>query len=228
MNRTAIITGGASVAGMAIAEHLLEEGWSVAIIDSDQEAAKVAEDAFSGEDVLVIPADISDEEEMDRAFDTAVDTFGLCSALINCAGIRLDAPFEETNVEQLRETLELNLVAPFVAARAAFARMADHLVIINLVSTSALQPRKGRSALAASHAGLRMMTEILAMENLDRSVRVNCIASAGEISKRKIWTSRPTHTPGTNEIIGAVSYLLSDAAAVITGQTLVLGTDEAD
>jgi len=228
MNRTAIITGGASITGMAIAEHLLEDGWSVAIVDSDQEAAKVAEDAFSGEDVLVIPADISDEEEMDRAFDTAVDTFGLCSALINCAGIRLEAPFEDTNVEQLREVLELNLVAPFVAAQAAFARMADHLVIINLVSTCGLQARKGRSALAASHAGLRMMTEILAMENLDRPVRVNCITTAGEVSKRKIWTSRPSRTPGTTEIVGAVSYLLSDAASMVSGQTLVLGSDESD
>ena len=228
MNRTAIITGGASIVGMAITEHLLEGGWSVAIVDSDQEAAKVAEDAFSGEEVLVLPADVSDEDEIDRAFDTVVDTLGLCSALINCAGIRPEATFEDTSVELLREALELNLVAPFVAAQAAFARMVDQLAIINIISTSALQARRGRAAIAASHAGLRMMTEILALENLDRPVRVNCIATAGDGSRRKIWTSTPSRVPGTEEIVGAVSYLLSDAARMVSGQTLVLGSDESD
>lgn len=228
MNRTAIVTGGASIVGMAVAEHLLESGWSLAIVDSDQEAAKVAEDAFSGEDVLIVPADISDEDELERAFDMAVDTFGLCSALINCVGARHEATFEDTSVELLREALELNLVGPFVAAQAAFSRMADQLSIINIVSTSALQARRGRTAIAASHAGLRMMTEILALENLDRPVRVNCIATAGSGSRRRIWTSATSRIPGTEEIVGAVSYLLSDAARMVSGQTLVLGSDESD
>src|SRR5690606_15791240 len=87
MNRTAIVTGGASVIGMAITEHLLEGGWSVAILDADQQAIGIAEETLAGEDVLFLPADISDEDEMERAFDTAVDTLGLCSALINCAGV---------------------------------------------------------------------------------------------------------------------------------------------
>jgi len=227
MNRTAIVTGGASVIGMAITEHLLEGGWSVAILDADQQAIGIAEETLAGEDVLFLPADISDEDEMERAFDTAVDTLGLCSALINCAGVRHEASFEDTSVEMLRELLEINLVGPFIAAQAALERMADQLVIINIVSTSAIRPRAGRAALAASKAGLRMMSEIMAIENADRPVRVNCIATAGTGSRRTIWTGTPSKVPSPQEIAGAVAYLLSDAAKLVSGHTLVLGDDGA-
>lgn len=228
MNRTAIVMGGASVVGMAITEHLLADGWSIAILDTDQEAVRVAEEAMAGEDVLLLQADISDEDEMERAFDTAVDTLGLCSALINCSGIRHEAPFEDTSVEMLRELLEINLVGPFIAAQAALQRMADQLIIINIISTSAIRPRAGRAALAASKAGLRMMSEIMAIENSERPVRVNCIATAGTGSRRTIWTGTPGKIPSPGEIANAVAYLLSDQARLVSGHTLVLGEDGSD
>lgn len=225
MNRTAIVTGGASVIGMAITEHLLESGWSVAVLDADQQAISVAEDALAGEDVLLLAADISDEDEMERAFDTAVDTMGLCSALINCAGVRHEALLEDTSVEMLRETLEINLVGPFIAAQAALERMADQLVIINIIPANALRPKRGVAALAASKAGLRMMSEIMALENAERPVRVNCIAMAGSGSRRTIWTGTPGRIPSGKDVAAAVSYLLSDEARLVSGHTLVLGDD---
>lgn len=225
MNRTAIVIGGASVIGMAITEHLLEGGWSVAVLDADQQAISVAEDALAGEDVMFLAADISDEDEMERAFDTAVDTMGLCSALINCAGVRREALVEDTSVEMLREMLEINLVGPFIASQAALERMADQLVIIHIVPANALKAKPGIGALAASKAGLRMMSEVMALENAERPVRVNCIAMAGSGSRRTIWTGTPGRIPGTQDVAGAVSYLLSDEARLVSGHTLVLGDD---
>lgn len=232
MNRTAIVTGEASTTGLAVAEHLLSCGWSVAIVDADQRAVTEAEEFLAGEDVLFLLADISDEVEVEQAFDNVVDALGLCSALVNCAGVRREAMFEDTSVEMLREMLEINLVGPFITAQAALERMADQLVIINILPTSAVRPKRGHAALAASKAGLRMMSEIMALENFGRAVRVNCVATAGSGasetdrgSRRTIRTGEKREIISVKEVAGAVAYLLSDEARFVNGHTLVLGGD---
>lgn len=232
MNRTAIIPGGASSIGLAVAELLLSGGWSVAIVDADSDALAEAEAFLVGEDVQFYLADISDEAEVENAFDSIVDALGLCSALVNCAGVRHENLFEDTSVEMLREMLEINLVGPFITAQAAMERMGDQLVIINILSTSAVHPRSGHAALAASKAGLRMMSEIMALENHGRPVRVNCVATNASDSpdtidtgRRIIWADERRALVSAKEVASAVAYLLADEARFINGHTLVLGSD---
>lgn len=234
MTPVAIVTGGASGIGLAVAERLLDEGWSVAVLDADRVALAEAEDLLNGEEVLFLPADVTDEDEVAEAFDHAVDALGPLSALVNCAGIRREMPFEETSAELFRQILEVNLVGAFIAAEAALERMGDTLSIVNLASVSGLRANAGSTARGAAHAGVKMMTEVMALELATRGVRVNCVAPGlieapvgafdEDEERRSAWLDRTPRrraaTPG--EVAAAVIYLLSAEAGAVTGHTLVV------
>lgn len=234
MKPLSIVTGGAAGIGLAVAERLLDEGWSVAVIDADQHALTNAEDLLGGEEAIFLAADVTDEDEIADAFDQAVDAFGPVSALINCASLRQEMPFETTSAELFRQILEINLVGPFVATQAALMRMDDVLSIVMLGTVSALRANAGYSAYGASKAGMKLMTEAMALELASRGVRVNCVAHGwldgspsifdSETGLRRAWLA---HTPQRrsvemSEITAAVSFLLSNEARAVTGHTLVV------
>jgi len=229
----AVVTGGAASAGLAVAERLLDDGWKVAVIDADPSALAEAEDLLRGEEAIFLAADVTDEDEIAEAFDQVVDSFGPLSALVNAACARREAPFEEMSAELLREVLEINLVGPFVAAEAALERMEDGLSIVNLISVTGLRASSGAAALGASQAGLKMMTEAMALELGSRSVRVNCVAIGlmessspfiHDAERQRPWLDRtPLGRPvSVREVTAAVAYLLSPESASITGHTLVI------
>jgi NAD(P)-dependent dehydrogenase (short-subunit alcohol dehydrogenase family) len=234
MNLSAIVTGGACGIGLAVAERLLDDGWPVAVIDADEEALAEAEDRFTGENAVFLCADVTDEDEIAQNFDEAADALGPVGALVNSAGIARDISFEQTSAELLREILDVNLVGTFIAARAALERMGNTLAIVNIGSVSGLRANRGRTAYGASKAGVKMMTEVMALELASRGVRVNCVAP-GPIETplitrlhgtedRQNWLSRlPQRRYGMpEEVASAVAYLVSPEASYINGQTLAV------
>ena len=233
MNPFAIVTGGASGIGLAVVARLLDDGWSVAVIDADRAALAEAEEHLNGEDAIFLAADVTDEDEIAEAFDEAVSACGPVAGLVNCAGIRREVPFEETSAELFRQLLDINLVGSFIAAEAALERMADRLSIVNLASVSGLRANSGCTAYGASKAGVKMMTEVMALELAARGVRVNCVAPGlvessgafdGNGTRRRAWLERtPQRRPvEPRDIASAVLYLLSEEAGSVTGHTLVL------
>jgi NAD(P)-dependent dehydrogenase (short-subunit alcohol dehydrogenase family) len=234
MKHSAIVTGGASGIGMAVVKRLLDDGWPVAVIDANEVELARAEDAFADDNAVFLQADVTDEDEISAVFDEVVDRLGLIGGLVNSAGIARDIAAEETSAELFREVLDINLVGSFITAKAALERMGATLSIVNIGSVSGLRANRGRLAYGASKAGVKLMSEVLALEFGNRGVRVNCVAPGPtetpmisklhDTDQRRLWLGRvPQGRYGEpEEVAAAIAFLLSPEASYINGHTLAV------
>ncbi|RUM97373.1 SDR family oxidoreductase [Pseudaminobacter arsenicus] len=234
MKHSAVVTGGASGIGLAVARRLLDDGWPVAIIDADEEALLAAEDLLADENAVFLQADVTDEDELSDAFDEVVDRLGLIGGLVSAVSIMRDVSAEETSAELLREVLDINLVGTFIAAKAALERMGATLSIVTIGSVSGQRANGGHLAYGASKAAVKLMTEVLALEYGSRGVRVNCVAPGPvemdmssvrpSAEERRAWTSSiPQARYGEpEEVAAAVAFLLSPESSYINGHTLAV------
>jgi 3-oxoacyl-[acyl-carrier protein] reductase len=234
--RTAIVTGASRGIGLGIAERLVADGARVVITARKKDALDEAVAHLGGPEVaLGVAGRADDAEHQEETTRAAVETFGSVDLLVNNAGINPSyGPMVELDLEAARKTFEVNCLATLAWVQAAHrAWMKEHGgAIVNVSSLSSVRPAPGIGFYGATKAMINSITELLAVE-LGPGIRVNGVAPAVVKTKfaaalyegREEEVSRqyPLARLGVPEDVGnVVAFLLSDDAAWMTGQTVVV------
>ena len=234
----AIVTGGASGIGLAIAKALLGDGWKLVIADLAQdrlEAVRTELEGVRANATKCVVMDVASEPSVIAALDGCEDGFGPVRGLVNSAGIGADVPFFDTSVELFRKILDINLTGTFMVAREAGKLMRGHGggAMVNIASISGQRGNLGRSAYGASKGGVITLTQVMACELAPQNIRVNAIApgpvetplvqAMHDDAKRADWLREVPQRryASPQEIAGAAVFLLDDAkASFVTGHIL--------
>jgi NAD(P)-dependent dehydrogenase (short-subunit alcohol dehydrogenase family) len=225
----ALVTGAAKGIGHAIASYLLDAGWRAGVIDLPNSGLEQAY-RNTGEDVVLIEGDVTQEETAERAVAAVVDAFGQLDALVSNAGIMIRKPIEQLTLEEWRRVMDSNLTASFLFARAAKrALCASKGAIVTIASTRAFMSEPNTESYSASKGGLVALTHALAI-SLAPDVRVNCVSPGWIATKNygnlreKDHAQHPAGRVGTpNDIAEIVAWLIDgDRSGFVTGANFMV------
>jgi NAD(P)-dependent dehydrogenase (short-subunit alcohol dehydrogenase family) len=177
--KTAIVTGGGSGIGKAIARALAQEGCRVVVAARDaQRLAETAQDiSANGATVVPIPTDITDEAQVDSLFKRVIDLFERVDILVNNAGVVDGGPLDEMSVETWDKVIATNLRGPFLCTRSAMRVMKAQRNgrILNIGSISAQRPRLNSAPYATSKFGIWGLTLVTALEGREYGITACCL-----------------------------------------------------
>lgn len=232
----AIVTGGARGIGEAIATGLIDQGWTVAVVDVNAKAVatvQAGEAARSGrlEANLV---SIVDRAAVEALVAGLVERHGTIAALVNNAGMTLPATFLDQTDEEWDRIVDVNLKGTFVMSQVVARHMVEQGggAIVNISSVSAHGVRTGPPAYAAAKAGVEGLARLMAVQLGPAGVRVNTVVVGttatpwllGRKTDEELATMRSSTLTGRigepEDIAAAVAFLCSPAARHITGQLL--------
>ncbi|MFT5132490.1 MAG: NAD(P)-dependent dehydrogenase (short-subunit alcohol dehydrogenase family) [Gammaproteobacteria bacterium] len=230
--KQAIVTGAGAGLGESVALRLHEEGYRVGVLDINKEQADSVVSRLKN--AIALQADVTLEESVKAAFEAFGEVPDL---LVNNAGIVRFGALHEQSVAEFQQTVNINLVGVYIAARTAAIKMIKRGSgnIINMTSVNAISPSPGVGAYPAAKAGVAKMTEQMAIEWGPLGLRVNSIApgfidagmSVPIYADPKVRALRggavPSKRLGTAEdITNAVIFLSSEQASYINGHQLVV------
>jgi NAD(P)-dependent dehydrogenase (short-subunit alcohol dehydrogenase family) len=178
--RIAVVTGGAQGFGRAVTERFVASGAKVAIWDHDQTLAeKTAKEI--GPAVTVLKVDVSDLAAVEKARDTTLSALGKIDILVNNAGIAgINKTVWETDFEEWRKVLRINLDGPFICCKAIVPVMIkqNYGRIINIASIAGKEGNPNAAHYSASKAGLIALTKSLGKELAGHEISVNAVTPA--------------------------------------------------
>jgi NAD(P)-dependent dehydrogenase (short-subunit alcohol dehydrogenase family) len=237
--KTAVVTGGTSGIGRAMALGLAEAGADVIATGRRQQQVDeaAAEIEARGRSSLRLTSDVCDRRTLEKLLTAAVERFGKVDILVNCAGIIKRTPTVELSEPEWGTIIDTNLTGTLRASQIFGGHMLERGYgrIINIASLNSFVALTEVAAYAASKAGVASLTRSLAVEWSKKGVTVNAIAPGvfrTDINA-KLLDSTPRgqellmRTPmgrfgKTEELVGAAIYLASDSASFVTGEILVV------
>jgi NAD(P)-dependent dehydrogenase (short-subunit alcohol dehydrogenase family) len=245
--KVAVVTGAGSGIGAATVRSLAGQGASVVAVDTNGSSITelVAALAASGYRAVGEKSDVRDEQACVRAIDRAASEYGRLDILVNNAGVGHVGNIEETDGEAFTEVMAVNVNGVANCSKAAISAMSAQNpqggTIINVASVAGMIGLKRRFAYSASKGAVMAMTRQMAMDYVDRQIRVNAICPGtvdtpfvhsylerfhpGEEQEEyeKVKLRQPLGRLGTaEEIAAAVVYLASDEASFATGSLFVI------
>ncbi|NYF23259.1 SDR family NAD(P)-dependent oxidoreductase [Sporosarcina sp. JAI121] len=236
-NKVIIVTGAGGGMGKAIALQLVERGAFVVGIDISVESlSDIQQDNFEAK-----VADVLDEQKISELFSEISNTHGKIDGLVNALGIaQSQTPIEEVSLEQWHRLLNVNATSLFITCKEAVKYMKPKRQgsIITIASISAVRPRPGLQSYIASKGAAESFSRAMAIELAPYSIRVNTIHPGpadtnmlgqfaeenADVTAMKDAVFKQSVPLGEliqpDDIAGAVVYLLSDGAKMVTGATL--------
>jgi len=239
-NKVAIITGGDSGIGRAVAVLYAREGADVAIVYlvGEQIDAEETEQAVKkeGRRTLLLPGDVSDPDFCKAAVERTIEEFGHLDILVNNAGYQqTQKRIEDIPLEQWERTFKTNIFGYFYMVRAALPHLPEGGAIINCGSITGMQGSKNLIDYSATKGAIHAFTKSLAQNLVDRQIRVNCVAPG------PIWTvlqpvsksedevaahgqETPMQRPGQPEEVAPIFVFFASEAdsSYITGEVVTL------
>lgn len=229
-----LVTGGSRGIGAKIAELLAAEGARVAITYSSNETkAEAVISRLRGNNHRMVRMNLQEPESIEEAFKSVLEDFGQIDGLVNNAGITKDQILLRMKNTEFDDVISANLKGTYICTKLAIKPMMKKRYgsIVNVTSVIGQMGNPGQSNYAASKAGIEGFTKSIAKEFASRNIRLNCVApgliqtdmtdSLPEEQKNQMLSEIPLARWGTPEDVArAVSFLLSDEASYVTGQTL--------
>jgi NAD(P)-dependent dehydrogenase (short-subunit alcohol dehydrogenase family) len=227
----ALVTGASRGIGLAIARRLCADGYHVVLCARSTDAieAHAAQLRGEGRQASALTCDLSDRAAVADLLAVYEQRFGRMDVLVNNAGALPTAQHADTvDYPEWDRTLELNVTAPWYLATRSRRLMRPGSVVVNVASTAAFYPSRGLVAYNVSKAALVMLTRVLALEWARHGVRVVGVAP-GKIDtellapikayaeSRNVEWNPQRRVGAAEDVAGMVGYLVSDAAAFVTG-----------
>jgi glucose 1-dehydrogenase len=237
--KTVLITGGAKGIGYAIARQFSGEGAQVVIADVDEAAGAKCVEEF-GDKAVFIRTDVSKTADVQNLLAEALNAFGSIDVLINNAAVVYAAEFLDLTEADFDRVIGINLKGAFMVGQSVAKQMVKQVeggakpgAIVNMSSVNAVFAIANQVPYSVSKGGVGQLTKVMALSLAPYGIRVNAIGpgsimtdmlasvNSNPEAKARILSRTPLGRIGEpSEIATIASFLASDAASYITGQTI--------
>ena len=234
--KVAVVTGGLSGIGAAIAQRFAAEGARVVAADLSAQDRLVQNGSAALDGIEPASLDVTDEASVAACFSAVMARHGRLDILVNSAGIGRDIPFLDTPAAEFDRLIAVNLRGTFLAGQAAARLMLPGTgtggAIVNIASISGMRGNRGRAGYGASKGGVVTLSQVMAVELAQYGIRVNVIAPGpietplvaalhGDAIRQDWLRQVPMRRYGTaEEVAGVAAFLCSEDAGYVTGHVL--------